>query len=308
MKGCVLLNTYKHYFKILEELRLSKRVTVENLCDGIISERTYYRYLASEQDIKLDVIDKLAKKLNVSTQDIIHHAYFVRQEDPGITRFIYRVHVSHHNDIEPLYQKVKTLSLESESFQKALDVHVHKYTYQTSRIRKETYLETLKTHALSLEQYAHHDINAALTLSLFVKDHPEGKQVNVLKIYDYLIEKGMTTEPLFVIFTIDNLLDAAINHGVQDFELFKQLTQTLGNILQGFAHKFFSTQYRLYQSYIHHREQNIPSRDLFLYKHIIGIAILHGGDAYKNALKRIKDLFDVDAMAFARKMTKEILS
>ena len=128
MKGCVLLNTYKHYFKILEELRLSKRVTVENLCDGIISERTYYRYLASEQDIKLDVIDKLAKKLNISTQDIIHHAYFVRQEDPGITRFIYRVHVSHHNDIEPLYQKVKALSLESESFQKALDVHVHKYT------------------------------------------------------------------------------------------------------------------------------------------------------------------------------------
>lgn len=43
MKGCLNMEKYGSYYKLLDELRIVKGYIIVDLCEGIILERIYFR-------------------------------------------------------------------------------------------------------------------------------------------------------------------------------------------------------------------------------------------------------------------------
>lgn len=53
----------------LDQLRRERKVTVEQMCKGVISRRNYSRLLSGEVDIQVDVLSKLLINLKVPLEE-----------------------------------------------------------------------------------------------------------------------------------------------------------------------------------------------------------------------------------------------
>ena len=96
------MNLSNDYMLVLDEIRISKKIPIVDLCQNIITERTYYRMLKANQ-VKTDVFTQLINRLGVELSEFIHYAVFVRKNDSRF-KFIYRVHTKFYRDIAEHYQ------------------------------------------------------------------------------------------------------------------------------------------------------------------------------------------------------------
>ena len=86
-----------------------------------------------------DILTKLSIRLGFSAEELIHFSVFVRQGDPSITRFMYRVHIKQFDDIQEILQKVYAYQEKSQTYALAIEAYKAKYACLANHITQEDY-------------------------------------------------------------------------------------------------------------------------------------------------------------------------
>lgn len=104
------------FAKFIDELRVSRNLSREELVDGIISSRQYYRFISGESSLKYNIILELFERLGVSNS--LSHEYYKKTTDGEFQRLqeIYKhLYLDDLKKANDLYQQVEPYDLILES-------------------------------------------------------------------------------------------------------------------------------------------------------------------------------------------------
>jgi hypothetical protein len=294
------------FYQVINELRMARSMSVSALCDGIISERAYYRLLNSNQDMKFEVFNKLSDRLGANASDIFQFIGYVRKGDPQSGRFIYRVHTRHYDDIGDIYDAVLNKREDHEHFQYLLDVFIAKYQYQTNRITRKAYVDVLR----SVFEVIPHEVRGDVFILGILTEcgiHGVGEDETLNRL---LIEAFLTFDYrlgfLVFIVSFDTFMAHALTSSVVDADAYLRMQKRFEEIHLVTAYKFFHMRNYLYRAFARHLEGKTATDDL--YRYAMNVLMLVNDEEAKKAFALLKSVFDVDAINLMDAHTRTMIT
>ena len=128
----------------LDNLRRSKRITVEKFCEEICSDRQYRRLLSGEQNVSDQKITEFCNKLGISTIDFYYSANEKdKYEYSKIVKLYNYLSVGQYELFKKDYEKVKKERLVNKQNNRFFTFTLLKYQYLTGNIKDRVYIEEL---------------------------------------------------------------------------------------------------------------------------------------------------------------------
>lgn len=301
------MTTYKDYYQVLDELRLSNKMTISKLCEDIISERTYYRNLQSNEEIKFKTFAKLLERLGLELPSFVHYAMYFRSGDPGIGKFVYRVYAHHFHDVEPIYHSVQMYKADNKAYGLVVKAFIKKYEYQIAKITKEEYINELEAIIINTDKELLNNIYIVSIYALYIEITQDNELVDIEKICNHLIAIDFRLNPLFYVISLNYILYTVVGSDLIDEKMFRDLVKRLMEMLQFFGIKVFLIGGALYTAYIHYLDNNEKLMNEFLLIYATNLSILYGGEEYQIAKKKVESLFKIDYDAFIIEQSKQAI-
>ena len=301
------MRSFKDYFLVLDEIRKSRGVTVTDLCEDIISERTYYRHMISNNNIRFDVFNQLASRLNVQPYEIIQYATFVRTGDPGVTRFMYRVHVQHFDDIDEIYKDVIKLNQEKDGLSLLLKVYIKKYECIIGKINNDEYKQVLIEVEEIMRGFKLPNVYVYTFRTLYLLEFGDTETVSLQETVKLLTDCDPGFGVLFLNFAFFNIFLVILKTRNIGIEVYNKLFEKMSTVVQFFPHKYFHTRYMLYSCYGDYLSNNIEAVNQNIYRYLLGNILLLKQDRFDEETKIVKELFDIEPMEYLRKQIKSLM-
>lgn len=283
------------YYQVLEEIRVARHVSIEDLCEGIISERTYYRYLTSKTAMKFDIFSRLAARIGVKPYEMIYYATFIRTGDPGITRFIYRVHTNLLYDIEPIYHAVKKYHEPQSELQHVIDIYLRKYELICGNISLQNLYDLISEKVSIVSSMDNLSLFpfVILTLSLNEFNHkPDIAQVN--KLSNYVLNCDIQFGIFYMLLAVDNLLSYLCGLDYYDLELIERLNDRFYQIQRHFRHMYYQMKYSYYSAYLGSKKQDTQYM-VHLMKYLFSVVHLLPQNERIKKFAEVNTVFGIDA-------------
>ena len=128
----------------LDNLRRSKKITVEFFCEGICSDRQYRRLLSGEQNVSDQKIADFCNKLGISTIDFYYSANEKdKYEYSKIVKLYNHLSIAEYEKLQIDYDKVKKERLVNNQNKRFLSFCLLKYQYLTRNIQDRDCIKDL---------------------------------------------------------------------------------------------------------------------------------------------------------------------
>lgn len=166
----------------IEELRLKKKLTLTEFTEGIVSERTYRRYVNASEAFSFEVLISLVKRLNMRMKDVITFAF--NQLSVKHQEEIYFAHYAtlrQNEHAKPYYEKLIGKTLQSHLSSIYVPILLHYYDYPKDYIafaKKRIEFDTLKRTTILNRQ----------TLDALVFMLPDLNEVDTIEAITFLLK------------------------------------------------------------------------------------------------------------------------
>lgn len=305
MKGLWIMISKHEYFLVLDELRQSYNVSIGDLCDGIISERTYYRYLKDGVNINFNVFHQLLARLKISLDQFINYVTFVRSKENVTLKFLVRVHCQSFSDIEPIYQQVIKQVLDDVLFAMVVKANIKKYEYLTRKITKAEYIQTLETWITDFKHNHPLTIYHLAIYALYFEVQEGISSVLIQQVAKQILELDFNFSFLVYISTLDTLINTIIPLTEVDFEIKRALINQFQQIVGFISIKPFMMKHYLYQAYMSYVEQNQEAMKKQLLHYATNLVVLYRHEQLQQGKQMVQSLFNLDFDVFLLNASKE---
>ncbi len=283
----------KKYYEALEELRIMNNITVSDLCDGVIDERSYYRYLSNDRDASLKVLMRLLENIKIPMISFLNYTTHSRTSDGSADsiRFIYRAHVRKYDDIEVHYSNVKKGVRPDKPFNIVICAYILHYEFKINKITLEDYSKR----SLALLKLLPPE-NDLFTLPPRLLHYFNTNQTDLTILTEYgtsIRDLDFRLQPLFAMNIYELYLRiAALNHQFKvpyTFEIYDKLNTLLGY----FLNRYYTVFGYVYGSYLEYSKGN---KDYLkpLLKYFHSILILTDTREIKETADFVKLVFNVN--------------
>lgn len=143
---------YNYFIEIIDEIRKNRKITVEELVENIISVRTYFRYYNYEQEVKLDTIYSLSKKLNITLSDMIFYKLHTKEKTSYFNDFLIYLTRNKHSKCEFFYQSLLNNEYEADDKLIVIKCLLKRYAFEKKEISLDDYLSFLEEKFLYIKK------------------------------------------------------------------------------------------------------------------------------------------------------------
>ncbi len=296
--------TYKDYFSILEEIRVERKVSVEDLCENIISVRTYYRYLKDMSPINITVFTKLLDRLNLELTALTIYGIHFRAENNGTAAFIFRVHFHSHHDIIPIYQRVLNLNPKEDIDFYSLKSFILKYEYDVGIINNEEYERKLIELLEKTKNHSKMDIRLMSIYLSLLEIKPKNDYITLNEVIDIVMGIDFRINALYYYLALDRVIQLLIRKKTTTKEQYEQFLDHAKVIFDHFYFRDALMNYAFYEAFkakINKEKENLNNK---LYKHAIYSLSRYGNQQIQKVITTFKKTFDIDYQDFLIKETK----
>lgn len=292
------------YMLVLDEIRQAKKVSIADLCQDIITERTYYRMMKSIQ-VRTDIFARLTERIGVDFTEFIHYAVFVKKSDSRF-KFIFRVHTKFYRDIKEHYEAMLNYEDPSEELSLLIKVYIKTYEYESKKISQSDYEVFLNELIPALKTNESFNIYL-FTIQLIVKKAlPNCPDFPLKEMADMLYKEEFGYSVILVAICYDELLAMLLKSQNED-ESMRLLMQKFETLVTYFPSRYFLMRYHLYQAYLGKINQDQNMMNSYLYKYIINALSMVEVDEYQDQMTVVSRIFDIDVKDFIFIMTKKML-
>ena len=298
------MNLSNDYMLVLEEIRTSKKISVVELCQDIITERTYYRMLKSKE-VRTDVFSQLTDRLGIDLSEIIHYAAFVKKNDPRF-KFLYRVHTKFYRDIEEHYQALIHYQDPSDELDLLLNVYKKKYLYETNQMSKEDY----HTHLIGYLPLI--QANTVFNIYLFtiqlemIKELPNHHDFSLKEVANNLYNEEFSYSVILVAICYDALLLMLLKSNNEDEAMIKLMSK-YEMFTSHFPSRYFLMRYNLYKAYIGKVENQDKVSNQYLFKFLMNALSMLEDDDYQQQEILVTNTFKINCTEFLYRSAESIL-
>ncbi|ABX81640.1 transcriptional regulator [Acholeplasma laidlawii] len=302
------MEKYGSYYKLLDELRIAKGYTIADLCEGIISERTYLRQIKNGSKVNFTIFSRLLDRLDTGMGQFMTYMIHFDKSDTGVNRFAIRVHMYHFMDIGPIYElilkyksdnKIETLMV--EAFKLEFEYLINKITKDEFKIHYQVILESLKS--LGTE-------NLIVHLIKFIY-HSYFKEDNIIdpkKFGQMLIDYNSNLSLFFYIMLMDKFLSFMTQQETIDFDIYEQILKKFEAYFIYINVKNYETSLETYHAFLYHVKHDYKMRDSYLYKALMNSLVIHSTYAHEAYKDLIRHGFNLDVDQFLIDYTLSIES
>lgn len=293
--------TYEKYISVLDDLRIDHGLTVEELCEGIISPRSYYRYLNKTSVITMDILHQLINRLNLNLGNVAIYGIHFKSEDAGVTRFIFRVHNKSYHDIKPIYERVLKLNLSNRVAELCLNTFIYKYQKDVNEITADEYREKLLLIYEEVKDLHKKDIRIVL---IYISLIEIGENViSYAEIADLILEIDFRVESMYYFFALDRALRLSVKANVSNMEKYRRFLKHAKMIFDYFYIRNIMMNYSLYIAYEKYKTNDYYNEDL--YKHLTNAIGIYGKPLINEIFYNVGEVFKINAKDFLVKETKK---
>lgn len=296
------------YFQALDELRESFNVSVSALCEGIISERSYFRYLKSDDNISFSEFNKLLERLNVTLGQFINYTVLVRNTDNVVNKFISRVVFETFTDIEPYYQKILTLEPEDLLFDLVVKAYIKRYEYLSGKINKQEYFHELEGIRTSL--LANSPLNIySIIINVLYDELLENTAIESLQqIINTLLSLDFSLGAFYYIHALDIILDKYLLTNLISEETKLKLVNRFIQVLNHTPIKPLLMKKYFYQSYLSYINNNQVEFEELLLLYSINLITIYNGKQLQKGKEKVQKAFDYDFDEFLINASKKVFT
>lgn len=288
----------RDYIRIVEEIRKDNSMSVSMLCEGIISERTYYRYLKTDKEIPYQPYIRLVDRLNIELGQIMDYIVYFQKSDSSLLRFPYRVHTLNFADVDIHYQKIKEEAITEPPVKLMINAYIKKYEYLIKIINQTTYIESLEGIMEEMNQHKDMGIFLVMVQSLYLEIHPSQKRIDANQVAKRLLALDYRFAIMFYTFSIDNLLEHFMTHKGLDMRLFDQMLEQLTKISTQIPLTHIDMKLHFYIAFQNERQGNVYQMQDHLYKALAILVYFFGGQQYEELSKMAKLAFGISVQTF----------
>jgi len=298
------MNLSNDYMLVLDEIRISKKVSIADLCQDIINERTYYRMMKVSQ-VKTDVFSQLINRLGVDLSEFIHYAVFVRKSDSRF-KYIYRVHTKFYRDIEEHYQAMLKYQDPVEELDLLIKVYLKKYEYETQKISQNEYHAFLSTLVPVIKANTSFNIYLFTIQLILQQQIPDQLDITLKKSADQLFKEEFSYSVILVAICYDELLHALME-SQKDQDSVIQLMSKFETFMAYFPSRYFLMRYNLYKAYVGMIQTDSMMRDTYLFRYLMNaISMVEEGENKKQN-QLVSTVFSLNLNDFIYTMTAQLL-
>lgn len=176
------MNTTLHYALHIDDLRLSKGLTVNQLCDGICDDSTYRRYKTGKKDIPIYKIKMFCDKLDLSLDEFLSNTMSkTSTEYKKIYNLYYAMQKKGWKIIGDFIDKNQNIAFFYPSNETLYSYIVNTYLLEVKKISEREYLSIL--HDLlpkKFETASFNDVIILEKISFIEVDHQTTKHLYIL--------------------------------------------------------------------------------------------------------------------------------
>jgi hypothetical protein len=292
--------TTKELFPILDELRVRQKITIADFCDGVMTERTYFRYRKTPEKMDYTYLQKLLAKLGISFPEFFAYAYYWSKPSvPPYLRFLVRVLNNQYFDIAPIYEEVKNLDWSSPEDTLILENYRARYRMDVGLDTPENYQATLeKSHALLSE--GKHDARYWLSLALLAENNPSLFE-QYPDFVSRLIELDFRLQSLFVLAAINTTLQVLMALSKNNTKDFETLLKRYQEIYPNFGFKDSRMDDHLFQAYLFHQQNRNEECEIHLVIYLLILAQFRYGKDRKKRIEEIQTSFGFEPRSLLKK-------
>lgn len=206
------MNDFNFFVSVIEEVRKSKRIDIEDLTEGIVSSRTYKRYVYQQKEARISIIEKLLQKLDLKFSEVIFHYIHKSTGQSDMNMFMIHFKREHFDLCQPFYIKLKNKIDEAIDYSYLIQAYLVLYEFKLDMISSIDFTQQMvqlkdKMDALPLKTMYHHYFYILYTV--FVNDNT----TSILDELDFLLEKDNVSKRILqYLFLLPEVVKHMIKH------------------------------------------------------------------------------------------------
>ncbi|MGI6782328.1 MAG: helix-turn-helix domain-containing protein [Acholeplasmataceae bacterium] len=128
----------------IDNLRISKGLTVRDLCLDICDESSYRRYRLGDRDIPIARIKQFCDRLGIELDEFLYNVYTKNSyEYQKIHRLFYDLQIKDYDAIKKSIPQIRTEGITLHRNKILFELILHTYHYETKKITKSEYHKLL---------------------------------------------------------------------------------------------------------------------------------------------------------------------
>lgn len=295
--------TFKKYFEILEEIRIEKKISVDDLCENIISTRSYFRYLNSTSPIRMDIFSKLMNRLKLDLTNIVLYGVHFKGDSAGDYRFVFRTHFKSYHDIIPIYHKaLKTSQAHPKDI--VLKSFILKYEYEIGTLTKEVYIKeiTALIHQMSPRQTKTVDALCIYLSLLEVK--PNNQLITLSQVMDLFETLDIRMNAMYYFTSLERILFLMMGNKDISIETYSNFLKEAESACKYFPIADTLINQALFNAYKHELLNQESECENMLYQYCMYAVSIYGNERMKHVINLLKKNFDMNFHSFITEKTQ----
>ena len=261
------MTNYRNLPQLVEDIRIKKGMRIEDLCDDVISIRTYYRFLISGNDVSILVFIKLLDKLDINIFQLKYTIDELNQVNTDdfvdfnnlLLNATYRPSIDISSSLVAAKDKY---NIDSNKY-KILEILTLKNSYDKNNLDKETYLNKLIAFLPSSINKKVITSTYLYICSLIYNVDPSDEIFYLNKVINKKISFSQFFDPLLNLLSYDNFLKTIIFEENSNNESnYVYVYRKYLNVLPLFNNKRIyvnSLLFEAYMSFINNKKQKAKS-------------------------------------------------
>lgn len=296
------------YMTIIDDIRKQKHFSVQELTEGIMSTKTYYRYKNGKTVLTLDKLFQMINRMKVDILDLLNYFISYHHDEISIDIYVIAILQGNHNFVEKAYQTLTASVSPNKDRSIAIELLYQKYQYHNHKKSLSDYQEHLRNMKQEFEQN-HDNIYTMLSnLILLMDTEPFDSDLatSLLVAYrdDILYKQRI---PLYLI-SVNYLLRHSMRQGYSNMEEYK----TTLELFEDLAHKYDSKTTidlaKLYYAYYYFNTDAKQRGKEYLFQYLNSIYFTYRVDDIVEKLDIVSEVFHIDPETFVQEFFSEQFS
>ena len=295
------------YLYSIEEIRKDKHMTMADLTNGIMSIRTYQRYISENTQISLSKLNELVVRLNMNLIDILYYNMYVKKDGMNFNQYYLKAFNKNYQHFPEHYNHIQKNGNFTEEELILMNAIYKRYEVEMSISSNTLYRTYLEENVHIIFSKKINSIYSLAFMMLYIEEFPDNTLFSLEDMLIELTRKIYTKQKVMLYFLLtDNALHFAMHSGFRDLDVFKDTLDMFYNLAFTYSAMSLLNDSNLFYAYIECRKSQIDSFDQHLFQYLNGRVILREENEYLKDKTNIYKLFHIDIGKFQKKMIRKL--
>ena len=291
------------FIETIEEYRKDSKMSIQELTKGIMSVKTYRRYLKKQTSIGINSLFRLVERLHANPNDIIAYIMFEKTGGVNFDKYLFSLIQRRYQTSWNQFAVMKDWRVFNEDQELLLSTSKKLYIGNYGNLQQKQELEEfLQDHISKHKIEEPYSIYYLSFLVIYMSKFPDNPYIDLETLIKLLTKPYYVKQCMMVyLMTVNGLITYAMLNQYQNITLLEPLIKVYQNIAKKNSLHYMISRGILYQAYLDHLKSNRTAFEDNMFRYAASILIKGDKEEFTFYNRLIQVVFHMDLQGFYQK-------